>query len=173
MSLTHWNISLTSWHDSWAQWVVSWTSFDGNIDNLVQEMSKLGQETVQYHDVQETCLEAKEMCQGVNPVQPGLFQTAPPLDFRFWDFPWHCNLCCWISCIWAKSCRTGKKCFEWYNLTLTPRVALSKPFILQTWVFYLVGLLYPGHLHKNLQLPGTIFKGWKVSLKFWHLGVLG
>ena len=29
-------------------------------------------------------------------------------------------------CIWAKSCRMGKKCFEWYNLTLTPRVTLSK-----------------------------------------------
>ena len=75
--------------------------------------------------------------------------------------------------IWVKSCRTGKKCFKWPNLTLTPRDVLAKPFILQTWVFYPVGLLSPGHLHKDWQLPGTIFKGWKVSLEFWHLGVLG
>ena len=61
--------------------------------------------------------------------------------------------------IWVKSCRTGKKWFKWPNLTLTPRDVLAKPFILQTWVFYPVGLLSPGHLHKDCQLPGTIFKG--------------
>ncbi len=64
-----------------------------------------------------------------------------------------------VTYIWVKSCRTGKKCFKWYNLTLTPRDVLAKPFILQTWVFYPVGLLSPGHLHKDWQLPGTIFKG--------------
>ena len=34
--------------------------FDGNIDNLVQEMRKHAREMVQYN--QETCLEAKEIC---------------------------------------------------------------------------------------------------------------
>ena len=38
--------------------------------------------------------------------------------------------------IWVKSCRMGKKC---PNFTLTQRVALSKPSILQTWGFYPIG----------------------------------
>ncbi len=38
---------------------IDWTRFDGNIDNLVQEMKKL---------VQETCQEVKEMCQGVKDI---------------------------------------------------------------------------------------------------------
>ena len=46
-------------------------------------------------------------------------------------------------------------CSECPNFTLTPRVALSKPSILQTWVFYPVGDLGLGYLHKNFQLPGT------------------
>ncbi len=67
--------------------------------------------------------------------------------------------------IWVKSCRTGKKCSECLKFTLTQRVALSKPFILQTWVFYPVGNLCLGHLHKNFHVPGTIFKGLKFKGK--------
>ena len=48
-------------------------------------------------------------------------------------------------------------CSECPNFTLTPRVALSKPSILQTWVFYLVGDLVLRHHHKNFQLPGGPF----------------
>ena len=54
---------------------------------------------------------------------------------------------------------------ECLNLTLTQRVAQSKPSILQTWVFYPVGYLCLGHLHKNFHLPGTIFKGLKFKGK--------
>ena len=36
----------------------------------------------------------------------------------------------------------GKKRLKCPDFTLTPRVALSKPFILLTWVFYPVGDLY-------------------------------
>ena len=80
------------------------------------------------------------------------------------------------SYIWVKSCRTGKKCSECLNFTLTQRVALSKPSILQTWVFYPVGYLCLGHLHKNFHLPGTIFKALKFKGKiiknwtFWQHG---
>ena len=76
--------------------------------------------------------------------------------------------------IWVKSCRTGKKCSECPNFTLTQRFTLSKPSILQTWVFYPVGYLCLGHLHKNFHLPGIIFKGRKFKGKiiknwpFWH-----
>ena len=48
--------------------------------------------------------------------------------------------------IWVKSCRTEKKCSECPNFTLTQRFTLSKPSILQTWVFYPVGYLCLGHL---------------------------
>ena len=33
---------------------------------------------------------------------------------------------------------------------------MSKPYILQTWVFYPVDYLYRAHLHKNFQLPRTL-----------------
>ena len=39
--------------------------------------------------------------------------------------------------------------------------------------FWILGKLLEAHLHTNFHLPGTIFKGLKVSLKFWHLGGLG
>ena len=68
--------------------------------------------------------------------------------------------------IWFKSCRTGKKCSECPNLTLSPRVALSKPSILQTWVFYPVGNLWLEHPHKNCPLPGTPGNMCRKLLKF-------
>ena len=69
--------------------------------------------------------------------------------------------------------RDGKKCSECLNFTLTQRVTLSKPFIIQTWVFYPVGYQCLGHLH-NFHLPGTTFKGLKFKGKiiknwpFWN-----
>ena len=54
----------------------------------------------------------------------------------------------------------GKKC---PNFTLTQRVALSKPSILQTWVFYPAGNLYLDHPHKNFYLPGmsgNVYRKW-------------
>ena len=53
------------------------------------------------------------------------------------------------------------------NVPTSPTLqeALSKPSILQTWIFYLVGDLGLGHLHTNFHLPGTpgnvCRKGWK------------
>ena len=67
--------------------------------------------------------------------------------------------------IWVKSCRTVKKCSECPNFTLTQKVTLSKPSIPQTWVFYPFGYLCLGHLHKNFDFPGTIFKGLKFKGK--------
>ena len=46
------------------------------------------------------------------------------------DF-WGTELTWNIEYIWVKSCRTGKKCLKCPNFTLTPRVFLSKPSILQ------------------------------------------
>ena len=63
--------------------------------------------------------------------------------------------------IWVKSCRTEKKCLKCPKLPFTPRVALSKPSILQTWVFYPAG-----DLHKNFQLPGMPRNVCRKGLKF-------
>ena len=68
----------------------------------------------------------------------------------------------YIWYIWVKSCRTGKKCLKCLNFTLTQRLALSKPSILQTWVFCPAGILLLAHPHKNFHLPGLDFPTFKV-----------
>ena len=68
--------------------------------------------------------------------------------------------------IWVKSCRTGKKCLKCPNFTLTQRLALSKPSILQTWVFCPAGILLLAHPHKNFHLPGLPGNVCRKGLKF-------
>ena len=68
--------------------------------------------------------------------------------------------------IWVKSCRTGKKCLKCPKFTLTQRVTLSKPSILQTWVFYPAGNLCLEHPHKNFHLPGMPGNVCRKGLKF-------
>ena len=82
-----------------------------------------------------------------------------------WGWSWDIQSTFFPSCsfwpIWGK----GKKALKCPNFTLTQRVTLSKPAILQTWLFYPVGYLCLGHLHKNFHFPGTIFKGLKFKGK--------
>ena len=60
----------------------------------------------------------------------------------------------------------GKKCLKCPNFTLTQRVTLSKPSILQTWVFYPAGNLCLEHPHKNFHLPGMPGNVCRKGLKF-------
>ena len=43
---------------------IDWTRFDGNVDNLIQEMSKIAWEIVHY--VRKTCEVAKDICYEVH-----------------------------------------------------------------------------------------------------------
>ncbi len=66
----------------------------------------------------------------------------------------------------VKRCRPGKMCSECLNFALTPRVALSEPSILPTWIFNLVVDLGLELLHKNYQLPGTTENVCRKGLSF-------